>query len=172
MKFRRIMDDDDPYDDDTGISNKEWLETEAEYDLLIEQPLCSRVNKDKNDDKEEVDEETVVGDNGANDGGDSNNNDNEVHIQPVQVQVQVQVQAQAQAQVQVQVQVLQRNDDENDDDDGGDYNNHDSDCGICEKDGDDDNNDDEYNIIQDAEYYDNTGNYSYDNTENYTDDLA
>ena len=35
-QFRRIMDDDNPYDDDTGISNKEWLETEAEHDLLLE----------------------------------------------------------------------------------------------------------------------------------------
>ena len=42
--------------------------------------------------------------------------------------------------------------------------NYDSDCGIYEEDNDDDNNYDEYNGIQDAEYYDNAGNYNYDNT--------
>ena len=54
-------------------------------------------------------------------------------------------------------------------DDDNDYN---SDRGICKKDGDGDgdNDDDEYNRIQDAEYYDNAGNYTYNNTDNYMDD--
>ena len=30
------MDNDDPYNDDTGISNKEWFELDAEQDVLLE----------------------------------------------------------------------------------------------------------------------------------------
>ena len=77
------MDDDDPYNDDTGISNKIWLEMEAEHDLLLEikQQLHGQNNKDNNDD-----EDTAVGDSGTafaidcdddNDDGDKNNNNHE-----------------------------------------------------------------------------------------------
>ena len=45
--------------------------------------------------------------------------------------------------------------------------NYDSDCGIFEEGNDDDrdNDDDEYNITQDAQYYDNAGNYNINNTD-------
>ena len=112
-------------------------------DIKMNENERKQCEKEHKKDEEEIDEKTVVGDSGVNDDCNSNNNDNEVHVQPVQIQVQS----------------LRLNDNENEDNDGGDYNNHDSECGICEKDGDDDNNDDEYNRIQDAEYYDNTGNY-------------
>jgi len=35
-QFRRILDDNDPYNDDTGISHKEWLEIETEHNLILE----------------------------------------------------------------------------------------------------------------------------------------
>ena len=97
------MDDDDLYDDDTSISNKEWAEIEAEHNLLLGQQFCGRDNKDTHDDEKVVEKETLVvgSGSGANDGGDSNNNDNKVPVQLVQVQVQV------------QVQVLQQNNDNN-----------------------------------------------------------
>ena len=48
-----------------------------------------------------------------------------------------------------------------------DFHNYDSNYGICEEDDDDDNNNyDKYNGIQDANYYDNAGDYNYDNTDN------
>ena len=73
----------------TCISNKKWFEIEVEHYLLLEQKLRGRDNKDINDGKEEVDQETVAGGSGVNNDGDRNNNNNEVHVQPVQVQVQV-----------------------------------------------------------------------------------
>ena len=86
------MDDDDLYDDDTGISNKDWLEIEAAHDLLLEikQQLCGRDNKDDHDN-----EDTTVSNSGGafaadcdddNDDGDKNNNDHEKTDQQVQVQ--------------------------------------------------------------------------------------
>ena len=30
------MDDDDPYNDETGISDNAWFELDAEYELLLE----------------------------------------------------------------------------------------------------------------------------------------
>ena len=49
LEFRRILDDDDPYDDDTGISHKEWMEIEAEHNLILEDFFPGRDNKDNND---------------------------------------------------------------------------------------------------------------------------
>ena len=69
------MDDNDPYDDDTGISTDEYFQLDAEYDVLLEIKQHKKAIRD-NDDKDIVD----VGESGASfdtdvDDDDDNNDD-------------------------------------------------------------------------------------------------
>jgi len=75
-QFRRILDEDDPYKDDSGISTNEYFQLDAEYDVLLEIKQHKKAIRD-NDDKDFVDVgSSAPGNNDVDDDNDKDSNRN------------------------------------------------------------------------------------------------